>query len=363
MHQFQTLNVLSQLTMSSPVIQTEQTVKATKVSTRQPTLPDKYGKFIQFAYYMMENVLGDDFQMDKALYLDKIALLGTVGEQQTLVQGFLNSVKDTKKNIKTLISDRKKAEAKANKPPKQSRAKKVASTDANGEVAPKRARKSAPKKGVQAANAELLDDLVHIVAQTQVAEPITPPTVVTPVVTNEKPAKKTKAVAKKPTAAPAEPVEPVNIFVNHISENDISAMLNNQSAEDISNIMNEHINQMNNDVVITNELVAEQYVVNSGPFTFAKDEEPPVIAKVATTAASKRKSQPKKAAKQAKEAPGTPVLDDIVIPGTDIEVSIINIDGKAYFMDDFSNLYNHPVPSAKSIGTFNPLNRKITYTN
>ena len=316
--------------MSSPIMQTEQTAivgKATKVSTRQPTLPDKYGKFIQFAYYMMDNVLGDEFQMDKAAFLEKIALFGSVGEQQTLVQGFLNGAKETKGAIKTLLSDRKKALAKANKPPKQSRAKKVVPiTDANGEVAPKRARKSTPKKGVQAANAQLLDDLVQI-AQTQAAEPITPPTVVAepvtpptvvaaPVVTEEKPVKKVKAkAAKKPIAAETVVEEPA--------------------------------------INITNELVAETFV--------AHPEAEPVIAKVA--AAPKRKSQPKKAAKQVDQAPGTPVLDDIVIAGTDIEVSIINIDGKSYFMDDVSNLYCHPVPSAKSIGKYNPLTRKITYTN
>ena len=323
--------------MSSPIMQTEQTAivgKATKVSTRQPTLPDKYGKFIQFAYYMMDNVLGDEFQMDKAAFLEKIALFGSVGEQQSLVQGFLNGAKETKGAIKTLLSDRKKALAKANKPPKQSRAKKdVPIKDANGEVAPKRARKSTPKKGVQAANAQLLDDLVQI-AQTQAAEPITPPTVVTasvvaapvvaapvvtapvvaePVVTEEKPVKKVKA--KKPIVAETVVEEPA--------------------------------------INITNELVAETFV--------AHPEAEPVIAKVA--AAPKRKSQPKKAAKQVDQAPGTPVLDDIVIAGTDIEVSIINIDGKSYFMDDVSNLYCHPVPSAKSIGKYNPLTRKITYTN
>jgi hypothetical protein len=318
--------------MSSPIIQTEQTavvVKATKVSTRQPTLPDKYGKFIQFAYYMMDNVLGDEFQMDKDAFLEKIALFGSVGEQQTLVQGFLNGAKETKGAIKTLLSDRKKALAKANKPPKQSRAKKVVPiTDANGEVAPKRARKSTPKKGVQAANAQLLDDLVQI-AQTQAAEPITPPTVVAepvvtapvviaPVVTEEKPVKKAKAkAAKKPTAA-----EPV------VEEPAIN---------------------------ITNELVAETFVAHP-------EAEQPVIAKAAA-AAPKRKSQPKKAAKQVDQAPGTPVLDDIVIAGTDIEVSVINIDGKSYFMDDVSNLYCHPVPSANSIGKYNPLTRKITYIN
>ena len=172
--------------MSSPVIHTEQVVVADKVTkTRQPTLPDKYGKFIQFAYYMMENVLGDEFQMDKEVYLEKIKLFASVGEQQVLVQGFLNSAKETKKTIKKLVSDRKKAEAKANKPPRPSRAKAV---KADGEAtAAKRSRKKATKEVVNAED-ELLNDLVQL-AHTE------------PVVAAE-PAKSPEKVA-----SPAEPVK------------------------------------------------------------------------------------------------------------------------------------------------------------
>jgi hypothetical protein len=293
---------------SSPVTQTNQVVVADKATkSRQPTLPDKYGKFIQFAYYMMENVLGDEFQMDKAAFLEKIALFGSVGEQQSLVQGFLNGAKDNKKTIKKVISDRKKAEAKANKPPRKSRAK-VAATTEDGDatdVAPKRSRKST-KTVVQVANDQLLDDLVQIAAaQTQpVIELVPEPAVdvVVAVVEEKKPKK--KAAAKK-TAEPVAADEPLNI---------------------------------------TNELVPETFIATE-----------PVKEKAA---APKRKSQPKKAAAAKTD---TPVLEDVVISGTDIEVSPITIDGKTYFMDESSNLYAHPIPSASSIGKYNPLTRKITH--
>ncbi len=296
--------------MSSPVTQTAQVVVADKATkTRQPTLPDKYGKFIQFAYYMMENVLGDEFQMDKAAFLEKIALFGSVAEQQSLVQGFLNGAKDTKKTIKKVISDKKKAEAKANKPPRKSRAK-VAAVEEDGTAAapaPKRSRKTT-KTVVQAANDQLLDDLVQIAtAQTQpaVQEPIielVPEPV--PEVVEEKKPKKKAAAAKKPAAEPVAADEPLNI---------------------------------------TNELVPETFIATE-----------PVKEK----AASKRKSQPKKAAAAKSD---TPVLEDVVISGTDIEVSPITIEGKTYFMDEESNLYAHPIPSASSIGKYNPLTRKITH--
>ena len=191
--------------MSSPVIHTEQVVVADKVTkTRQPTLPDKYGKFIQFAYYMMENVLGDEFQMDKAVYLEKIALFGSVSEQQVLVQGFLNSAKENKKTIKKMVSDKKKAEAKANKPPRKSRAKAV---PADGEA--KRSRKKATKEVVNAQD-ELLNDLVQlarsepvvaaeqakspekVAAPVVAAEPVKTPEKETPVKTPKAPKKAAK---------------------------------------------------------------------------------------------------------------------------------------------------------------------------
>jgi hypothetical protein len=168
---------------SSPVTQIEQVVVA---KTRQPTLPDKYGKFIQFAYYMMENVLGNEFQMDKEVYLEKIKLFGNVGEQQVLVQGFLDSAKETKKTIKKVVSYRKKAEAKANKPPRPSRAKAV---KADGEAKPPRKKAT---KAVANAQDELLNDLVQL-ART---EPV-----VVPVVASE------QAKSPEKVAAPVEPVK------------------------------------------------------------------------------------------------------------------------------------------------------------
>ena len=176
----------------SPVTQIEQVVVADKVTkTRQPTLPDKYGKFIQFAYYMMENVLGDEFQMDKAVYLEKIKLFASVGEQQVLVQGFLNSAKENKKTIKKVVSDRKKAEAKANKPPRPSRAKAATTTNADGEAtAAKRSRKKATKEVVNTED-ELLNDLVQLAR----AEPVV---VAAPVVAAAaEPVKAPKKSAKK----------------------------------------------------------------------------------------------------------------------------------------------------------------------
>ena len=262
---------------------------------------------------MMENVLGDEFQMDKAAFLEKIALFGSVAEQQSLVQGFLNGAKDNKKTIKKVISDKKKAEAKANKPARKSRAKATVDEDGTAAPAPKRSRKTT-KTVVQTANDQLLDDLVQIAAAAHaepvVAEPVIelvpePAVDVVAAVVEEKKPKK-KAAAKKPAAEPvaAAADEPLNI---------------------------------------TNELVPETFIATE---------------QVKEKAAPKRKSQPKKAAAAKTD---TPVLEDVVISGTDIEVSPITVDGKTYFMDESSNLYAHPIPSASSIGKYNPITRKIAH--
>jgi hypothetical protein len=109
-----------------------------------------------------------------------------------LVQGFLNSAKENKKTIKKVVSDRKKAEAKANKPPRPSRAKAAAATtNADGEAtAAKRSRKKATKEVVNTED-ELLNDLVQLAR----AEPVV---VAAPVVAAAaEPVKAPKKSAKK----------------------------------------------------------------------------------------------------------------------------------------------------------------------
>jgi hypothetical protein len=191
--------------MSSPIAQTSVADKATK--PRKPTLPEKYGKFIQFAYYMMNSVLGEDFQMDKDAYLEKTKLFGSVEEQQTLVQGFFDAAKENKKTIKKAINDRNKAIAKANKPVKEkkSRTKKTADATDSGEVPAKRSRTKGSKK-VNTVQDDLLNELVQLArddapsaaaaAETQqeiVAN--TPETKVTKPKSVKKPAKKTASAA------------------------------------------------------------------------------------------------------------------------------------------------------------------------
>jgi hypothetical protein len=270
--------------MSSPA-QNAQNVVAK--ASRQPSLPDKYGKFIQFAYYMMENVFGEDFQMDKAAYLEKIKLFGTVEEQQVLVQGFLDNVKETKKTIKTVLSDKKKELAKAAK-------------IAAAASVPKRTRKTTSKVALPNAEDKLINELVEIA---QTSEKKVEPVVVAPAEVVEKKPKK-KAAAK--TAPVEEPKEEVPI-------------------------------------TITNELVPETFVTETEPQTKPK-----------------RKPAAKKTKQSTHATTDAAILDDLsVIPNTDIEISPITVGDTTYFMDEFSNIYSYPTPTAKSIGKYNPYTKEV----
>ena len=284
--------------MSSPITQSVSNVAAKATKTRKPTLPEKYGKFIQFAYYMMDNVLGEDFQIDKEAYLEKIKFFGSVEEQQILIQGFLTNAKEVNQTIKKMVTDRNKA----NKPVKQPRTKKSdASTsgDAVAEKLPKRARKPSAKKTVQTDEADLLNDLV----QQLTLEPIPEPIVVledSEAIITENAKKPKKVAAKKSTKPPPPPPD-----------------------EDYHTAM-------------TNELLPE---------TFVSEPEPPSV-----TTKPKRKTTKKESTNATVDAA---ILTDLKsIPNTDIEITPITFSGVTYFTDKDSQLYAYPVPSAKSIGKY-----------
>ena len=279
--------------MSTPVLVSSPAVAAKATKTRNPSLPDKYGKFIQFAYYMMDNVLGEDFQMDRDAFLEKIKFFGSVEEQQILIQGFLTNAKEVNKTIKKIVTDRNKAIANANKPVKQPRAKK--STTSEGDEPPKRTRKPSTKKTVQTDETDMLNELV----QQLTLEPSIPETIVVvkedEVIVTET-AKKPKKTATKKTKPPPPP-----------EEDYLAAM--------------------------TNELVPETFV-----------SEPAVVTK------PKRKTAKKESTNATVDAA---VLTDLKnVPNTDIEITPITICGTTYFTDNNSQLYAYPVPTAKSIGKY-----------
>lgn len=277
--------------MSSPVIQSVPVVAAKATKTRKPTLPDKYGKFIQFAYYMMDNVLGEDFQMDKDAYLEKIKFFGSVEEQQILIQGFLTNAKENNNTIKKMIAARAKEIANANKPAKQTRTKKAAASGDDAEELPKRARKPSTKKTVQTDETDMLNDLVQQLTLESVREPVAA------VVTEN--AKKPKKATTKKSKPPPPPEE-------------------------------DYL------VAMTDELLPE---------TFVSEREQQAVA-----TKPKRKTTKKESTNATVDAA---ILTDLTsIPNTDIEIAPITFGGVTYFTDTDSQLYAYPVPTAKSIGKY-----------
>jgi predicted NodU family carbamoyl transferase len=105
----------------SAVIDNNATTQSTKVKT--PSLPEKYSKFIQFGYYMMTKMMGnnDTSSFTKDEFLNKIQMFATVEEQQTFIQGFFDNQKENKKDMRKMLQERKKA----NQPKKKRTTKKT----------------------------------------------------------------------------------------------------------------------------------------------------------------------------------------------------------------------------------------------
>lgn len=92
---------------------------------RTPTLLAKYSKFIQFAFFLLQELKDQDGNVavdSEEDFLEKIHLYDTVENQQAFVQGFLDESKDIAKTVRKMNVDKKRAEVKAAKaaakPPK-----------------------------------------------------------------------------------------------------------------------------------------------------------------------------------------------------------------------------------------------------
>jgi len=266
---------------------------------RNPTLPAKFGKFIQFGYWFMKQ-LNDDTDtpaVDETLFIEKIHLYSAVDEQQTFVQGFFDDSKDIAKTIRQTIQQKKKDEIKAaklvlkeqtkasNKSEKKPRQKKdktdqpdVAETDDQ-----KKPRGRKPKAKVLSSDDAFVNEMVQLAnGQDQIPSP-TPAAATTPVKS-----KKEKEVKEKVVKEPKEKV--------------------------------------------VKEKVVKEKVV----------KEP------------KEKVVKEKVVKEPKEKAPTPS------PQTNDQtpVSILELNGKQFLIDDLYNVYNFE--SHEKIGTFNPNNKTIS---
>jgi len=117
-----------------PIVQNV-TTEIKEKKPRKPTLPAKFGKFIQFGYWLIQSFKDDDgnFSVDSEdEFIEAIHLYDSVDAQQEFVQDFFDDSKALAKNIRKMILDKTRAEAKAakaaekaaTKPPKAPKAPK-----------------------------------------------------------------------------------------------------------------------------------------------------------------------------------------------------------------------------------------------
>jgi len=116
---------------------------------RKPSLPAKFGKFIQFAYYLCNNInASNPGAIDKERFLESIQLFAAVDDQQAFVQGFFDNAKGINAEIRTLLTARNRAAAKAAKDalktPKIKKTKNIATThsDATTDAPAKKTKKT-----------------------------------------------------------------------------------------------------------------------------------------------------------------------------------------------------------------------------
>ena len=124
-------------TVSTPVIAIEVVEKKVRVPT---TLPAKYGKFIQFGYYLMNklnaSVEGQEDtppMVDEKLFLDKLHFYDSLPDQQAFVEEFFESSKSITSDIRNLLQQRKRELAKAAKPIKEKKTRQ-SKKDTNAKV-------------------------------------------------------------------------------------------------------------------------------------------------------------------------------------------------------------------------------------
>ena len=129
--------------VAEPAVTTEQVVATEPLVTaekkkREPGLPAKYGKFLQFGFYLAESFKDTEGNFTINSYddfINKLNLFDTVDNQASFVQKFFDQSKDINKSIKKMIADKKKADAKAAKlaakPPKKTNKKNNKNITAN----------------------------------------------------------------------------------------------------------------------------------------------------------------------------------------------------------------------------------------
>jgi hypothetical protein len=194
------MSAINESTVTAPVV--DKVVKEKK-----PSLPAKYAKFMQFGFFFVSSMKDSGVIDDESAgtLLERLCTFSSVEQQQEFYQVWLDSAKESNKEMRKAIAAAKKAAL----PPKtkKPRAKKVVdpSSDPSSEDKPKKPRAKKSDK-----TNDLVDQLSALASQPlpTVLEPSVE--VVVAEVSASIPAKKPRAKASKKTRTVDIPPPPID---------------------------------------------------------------------------------------------------------------------------------------------------------
>jgi len=209
--------------MSTPVVSTPVSKSASAVKDvkekkpRTPTLPAKFGKFIQFGYWFMKHINSLDEEVpavDQDLCIEQLKVFADVESQQAFVQGFFDESKDVAKTIRTMIQQKKRDEVKAAKlalkeqakaqtksekkprAPRQKKEKDASEPADDSESKDKKPRGRKPKAKVLTSEDAFVNEIVQLATADKIPTPVASPS---PKVKETKPVNETKEKPVKET--------------------------------------------------------------------------------------------------------------------------------------------------------------------
>jgi hypothetical protein len=273
---------------------------------RKPSLPEKFGKFIQFGFFFMKQYNDShDVKIDENSFLESLNMFANVDEQQSFVQTFFDNSKENKKSMRKFLQNHNKALAKAAKiaaappkPEKKPRAKKTKNT--NSEPLP-----------------ETIDATINVSSDT-----------VPPAANTVPPAAN--------TVPPAETVQPVETKSKVSRKKPSKAVSNTQD-----DLVNELVKRASStDIPPSNPTTSPAKT----PKKKSNDDKPikkPRATKTAVTTA----------------APVAPTTDADADADDSADVSLFEFQGKQYLIDDLSRVYD--LNTQDEIGRFDPASNSL----
>ena len=308
-------------TVSTPVIDVVE--KKVRVPT---TLPAKYGKFIQFGYYLMNKLNATDGDEDtppvveEKLFLNKLRIFDSLEDQQALVEEFFDSSKQLNTELRKMMQQHKreliKAAKVADKPQKEKKIRQVkakkSETDPDAPPVEKKVR--AKKTKVTSTEDALVNELVQLASGEPASSSANPPDLASPV-----PSLSSKKESAK--AAVAELIAEVPTIADPVK--------------------------------VTKPKAAKEEkpkVVKEEKPKAAKEEKPKVVKEEKPKAAKEEKP---KAVKEVKpvvvEEKPTVAEEKEADDEEELQVSIFMYEGQQYLIDDVNNVYDFT--SQDKIGT------------